>query len=193
MNRASFWIVLIGVLCMAAGASGQSVEMSKAFHGGSPLMISAAAFATKGDDADSQYFNPFSGSLAGTGTGGGCVQAPVYLPNGARVTDVWASVIDNDGANDINISVFRRSTRSLNDVTLMASLSSSGQSTSVSTPSDVTITSPVVSLPEYAYYVVTCLPTANTKLISLRIYYEEAIFVDAFECGETWAWSSTSE
>jgi hypothetical protein len=193
MYRSSFWIVLIGALCLAAGASAQSIEMSKAFHGGSPLMISATAFATKGNYADSQYFNPFSGSLAGTSAGDGCVQAPVYLPNGARVTDVWASVVDNDGSNDIYVSMYRRSTRSLSDVTLMASLHSSGQSTSVSTPSDVTITSPKVSLPEYAYYVVTCLPTANTKLISVRIYYEEAIFVDAFECGETWAWSSTSE
>jgi hypothetical protein len=186
-------VVSLGLGLVIAPGPGETaspdLELSRSFGSGSPEVIPAAAFSTNGNDADSHVFNAFFGSVSGTGSGGGCVQAPAYLPHGATVTSVWASVVDNDASHDIHITLHRRANRDLYDVADMAALQSSGQSTSLTTPSDSTISSPEVRHPDYSYYITTCLPTAQTSLYSVRIYYQEALFMDGFESGESWAWS----
>lgn len=197
MSRANLRVMLIvslGLGLVIAPDSGETaspdLELSRSFGSGSPEVVPAAAFSTNGNDADSQTFNVFFGSVSGTGVGGGCIQAPAYLPHGATVTSVWASVVDNDASHDIHITLYRRANGNLYDVADMASLQSSGQSASMATPSDTTISSPQVRYPEYSYYITTCLPTAQTSLYSVRIYYKEALFMDGLESGESWAWSA---
>lgn len=194
MNRAYVAIALLSLMAAAGWTSAETPEeaLNKSFGAGSPLVIPAAAFSTNGNDADSTLYQAFFGFIEGTGVGGGCVQAPAYLPHGARITSMYVSLVDNDSSNNIYVSLYRRANDSLFDVTSMAYVQSSGASTSVIAPYDASITSPTVDFPRYSYYVTTCLPTASTRLISIRLYYQETLFVDGFECGETWVWSSAT-
>jgi hypothetical protein len=116
-----------------------------------------------------------SAAMEGTSAGYGCVKAPAYLPQGAKITDVWASVIDNDTTYNISINLNRVNNYSgLTEI--LASLNSSGASASIVTPYDYTITNPWVGDYNYSYYVTTCLLSQNTKLYSVRIWFEGPYF-----------------
>ena len=190
-------LVLAAVcVCPQAGAlEGVTIEggHAKNFGGSSPLVIPAAAFSTKGNNAESHNFIWFAGFVKGTALAGGCIQAPVYLPRWAQVYEMWVSMIDDDGSYDASVILTRRSNTTLGDVDDMALASTSGSATAVRTFSDITVNEPLVMLPDYSYYVTTCLASENLKLYSVRLYYtEETIFIDAFERGDTSGWSAVS-
>ncbi len=168
-------------------------EQAKNFGGSSPLVIPAAAFSTKGNNAGSHNFIWFAGFVKGTALSGGCIQAPVYLPRWARVYQMWTSFIDADGSNDAIVTLTRRAHADLGDIDQMGWLTTSGSDTGITSFSDVSITEPLVMLHDYSYYVTTCLASENLKLYSVRLYFtEETIFVDAFERGDTSGWSVVS-
>jgi len=147
----------------------------QSFPHSNPLVIPAAAFSDDGDDPSSHFFGFIGGYMQGTSAEYGCVKAPAYLPQGAKITDVWASVIDNDTTYDITLSLMRvNNYTGLTDI--VASLNSSGASASIVTPYDYTITNPWVGDYNYSYYVVTCLKSQNTKLYSVRIYFDGPYF-----------------
>lgn len=193
MTKTFFSILAIATLIgftSPIGAETPEVDLKKGFGGPSPLVVPAAAFTTKGNDASSHKFELFFGYLAGTNSSGGCVQAPVYLPYGATVTEVHASVIDNDDANNIFISLLRRSNYDHNAVDEMAFMQSTGQSSSVTTIGDLAVSNPFIDFPQYSYYLTTCLASSTTRLYSVRVYFLQPLFADGFESGETWVWSS---
>ncbi len=137
----------------------------------SPLVIPAAAFGTDGYAPKSTYFLFSGGYLRGEAPGSGCVKAPAYLPNYAKVTVVWASVVDNDSASDLYIDLWRVSNIDGNPASIMATLKSTGASTGVQVPGDYTINTPDVRYPDYSYYVTTCLYSTTFRLYSVRIYF----------------------
>ena len=188
-------IVTVG-LCSDVVASDTPVvegDLGKNFGGSSPLTIPAAAFATKGNNAESNNFIWWAGYIRGTAISGGCIQAPVYLPPYARIYQVWASVIDNDAANNMSVWLTRSSNLTEGEATDMSTLSTSGSSTSIQSLSDFSITEPIIVHPDYSYFVSTCMASADLKLYSVRIwYYEDVLFVDRFERGDTSAWSLVS-
>ncbi len=186
---------MVGICPTTSASEGVPFEgdQAKNFGGSSPLVIPAAAFSTKGNNAESHNFVWFAGFVKGTALSGGCIQAPVYLPRWARVSEMWTSFIDADGSNDAIVTLTRRSNSTLGDVDDMASASTSGSATTVRTFHDITISDPLVMLPDYSYYVTTCLASENLKLYSVRLYFtEETIFVDGFERGDTSGWSVVS-
>ncbi len=134
------------------------------------LVIPAAAFSSDGFDANSLFFNFPGGYMRGTDVGDGCVKAPVYLPKLARVYEAWASVYDNDSTNNISIDL-RRLDNFTGAVTIMATMTTSGVSTYVQTPYDLSINAPLVLYPDYSYYVTMCLLSANLRLYSVRVWY----------------------
>jgi len=136
------------------------------------LVIPAAAFSSDGFDANSFFFTFAGGYMYGTDVHHGCVKAPVYLPKMARVYEVWASVYDNDSTYDFVIDL-RRLDNFTGATTSMANLTTSGVSTYVQTPYDLTIINPLVLYPDYSYYVTTCLQSTNMRLYSVRIWYTE--------------------
>ncbi|MEN8163325.1 MAG: hypothetical protein ABFS37_04285 [Acidobacteriota bacterium] len=204
MKRTTYSIVTVfcllilataGLCSNAAASEGVPVEgdQAKNFGGSLPLTIPAAAFSTKGNDAQSHNFVWWAGFVKGTALPGGCVQAPVYLPRWARVYQVWASVIDNDAGNNMSVWLTRSSNLTPGDANDMATISTSGSSSSVQSLSDSSINDPIVILPDYAYHVSTCLASGDLKLISVRIWYhEDVVFVDGFERGDASAWSEVS-
>lgn len=137
----------------------------------SPLVIPAAAFSSDGWDPDSFFMFFAGGYICGTSAHYGCVKAPAYLPNGATVTNVYASVYDNDGTYDVAIYL-RRVSNSTGVTAIIASLSSTGTSTAMRNIVDSSIDHPVIDYPTYSYYVTTCLGSSDIRLYSVRIYFD---------------------
>lgn len=133
----------------------------------SPLVITAADFSSDGNDPDGFYFDFAGGYVNGNGTA--CLKAPAYLPHGAIVDSVYASLYDN-AAGNVMVNL-RRVNVSTGGSDAMASFGTSSDSTSIQDSSDATISYPEVSYPTYAYYVTTCLNYADHRLYSVRIYY----------------------
>ena len=186
---------MVGTCPITSASEGVPFEgdLAKNFGGPSPLVIPAAAFSTKGNNAESHNFVWFAGFVKGTALPGGCIQAPVYLPRWARPYQMWASIIDADGSNDAIVTLTRRSNTTIGDIDQMGYLSTSGSDTGIRSFSDLIINEPLVMLPDYSYYVTTCLASDNIKLYSVRLYYtEETVFIDAFETGDTSGWSVVS-
>lgn len=178
----------------AQAQAGPTVEGGKAFPASSPLVIPAAAFSTKGNDASSHEMVWWEGYVRGTSSLGGCVQAPVYLPRFARITNFWISYIDEDASNDFSVWFTRTSNFTPNEADDMASVTTSGTSESVRTLSDPSISHRIVIQPDYSYFVSVCLPTASTKLYSARIYYGvDVLFADGFETGGSSSWAEVQQ
>ncbi len=73
----------------------------------SPLVIPAAAFTADGSNPDSMFF-PFSGGyFQGDTENYGCMVAPAYLPQGAEITDMFASVYDDDAVFNLSVTLRR--------------------------------------------------------------------------------------
>lgn len=191
------FVVLVTVGLCSNGAATDDVivegDQGKNFGGSTPLTIPAAAFATKGNNAESNNFVWWAGFIKGTAISGGCIQAPVYLPPFARVYQVWVSILDNDGSNNASVWLTRSSNLTADLSMDMATISTSGSSPDIQSLSDQTINEPIVIYPQYSYFVSTCLASENLKLYSVRIwYYEDVVFLNGFERGDTSAWSGVS-
>jgi hypothetical protein len=152
-----------------AGA-GMTTGMEPQAVYGSPLVIPAADFREDGFHPGTAWYQFGSGYWQGTASAYGCLMAPAYLPAGATVATFWASLVDNATAAYVNVSLHRVDNYSGAHVT-MASISTSGVTSTIQNLFDLSIVSPTVYYPTYSYYVTTCLPSANTRLYSVRIYY----------------------
>lgn len=175
----------------AVAASPPTAELAAPTFSGSPLVTPAAAFVADGFDPATHFFS-FGGFVRGTtgSQGYGCLVAPAYLPSGATVTHLLATVYDNDPGRPVTIEL-RRVDNFSGTTSTMASASTSGASTAVVTISDSTIANPLVDYPSFSYYFTTCLGSDLLRLYSAHLYYARVIFVDGFESGNTLAWSFT--
>lgn len=137
---------------------------------GSPLVVPAAEFAYSG--LGSTYrFELTQGYVRG---GPGCGMAPLYLPNRVRVTEVWASLYDNDGAADRDTWVYVYRLNHFTGATqLMAFLSTAGRApwTGIASVADITIDYAKIDHVNYSYYAYGCVQSANTRIYSLRLFY----------------------
>jgi hypothetical protein len=145
------------------------------FYEQPPLVMPAAAFSEAKEPADPFYFNYAGGYMRG---GYACVTGPVYLPRGARVREVYASLYDNDAGGGARVYVYRVD-NFLGTTTEMAYLGSTGSSSTIQVVSDQTINAPDVQYPGYAYYAHVCLDSSNTRLYSVRIYYDVRVYLPA--------------
>ena len=181
------------VLENAARLRADEDATTKDFGGSSPLVIPAAAFATNGNYDDTYFFHPFEGSMRGKSATDGCVHAPAYLPQGAEVFQVYASVLDEDAAADVYIDLKRSNNYAYHDADTMASAHTNGSSSVIQSIFDESISHALVSYPRFHYWVQLCLPSADTKLYSVRIYFvDNEIFSDGFESGGVTAWNGGS-
>jgi hypothetical protein len=115
------------------------------------------------------YFNDGSAGADAIAT------APVYLPDGATVTELWLRYYDSDATYNLTVSLEKKGHGTINNAT-MASYTSIGNSSGPSSavPISVTaITSPVIDNASNAYYVKFKAKQANTSLgiLDIRIGY----------------------
>lgn len=135
-----------------------------------PLIIPVADFRSDGFKPNSTFFSFSGGYQQGNAEAYGCMMAPVYLPDGATVEQLYISVVDNDSSN-VTVTLYRVDVYTgLTDI--MGAVTSSGASSSLVSLGDTTIDYPTVDYPTYAYYVTTCISSANIKLYSVRIWYQ---------------------
>jgi len=136
---------------------------------GSPLVIPAADFSSDGSDPDGFSFS-FSGGYIGGSSSLPCIKAPAYLPAGATVVSVWASVYDDFAPGAIQLYL-RRVNVSSGASNVIASLGTSTDSTDIQQIKDLEVNYATVLYPDYAYYLTTCLTDVAHRLYSVRIYY----------------------
>jgi hypothetical protein len=144
---------------------------SAAIASSSPLVIPAADFRSDGFDPDSPFFSFYGGYQAG-GNINTCLMAPAYLPNGATVYDIYASIVDNDAAANIWINLFRVDNYD-GSVDVMAQMwtEDAYASSSIISLEDYPIDNPLVEYPTYSYYVGGCMTSSSINLYSVRIWY----------------------
>ena len=121
----------------------------------------------------------YSTSAIGALTTGSIFSAPVQLPEGAVVTNVEATFVDNDGAQDIVLSLKKNtftSGDSAADVTKqidMSTITSSGATATVQVLSDGSISSSTVDNSAAFYTAILSLPEdiATMQFMNMRITY----------------------
>lgn len=153
--------------------------------------VPAAAFTGDGYAAAGNHFFSFAGYVRGAG-GTGCIVAPAHLPDEGNAFQFFASLYDNDASSNLSIYWWR-----VDNYTgisnLLATISTTGASTSIQSLYDLSIPDGMTDfqLPTYSYYVTTCLPTADLRVYSARIWYRpDLVFADGFEGGTTGAWGT---
>jgi len=144
-----------------------SLAAEPAGPGLSLLVIPAAAFSSDGGFPGGFFFDFETGYLQGDGFG--CLKAPVYLPHGAAVDSVYASLYDN--ASGIVTVDLKRVDVVSGAVHTMATLGTASDSASIQSVGDDTVGYPEVSYPAYAYFLTTCLTSADHRVYAVRIYY----------------------
>jgi hypothetical protein len=133
------------------------------------VSIPAAAFHSDGNYPDCFFFSFYSGYITTTLSSNCCVSTPVHVPEGAVIYQVWISAIDNSGSSNQSLRLFRVN-KNTGTVDIMATVSTSGQSTSIRHFYDISIDNPTVVYPNYAYYIGTCL-RPNINLYTVRVWY----------------------
>jgi hypothetical protein len=131
------------------------------------LVIPAAAFSSDGGFPDDFFFDFETGYLRGDNFA--CLKAPVYLPHGAVIDSIYASLYDNAYGN-VAVTLRRVDVVS-GSMEIMAAAGTTTDSTSIQQKEDITISYPEVSYPRYAYFLTTCLSSADHRVYSVRIYH----------------------
>lgn len=142
----------------------------------SPLTIPAADFTSDGNLPEQIRFIVLDGDRGGFFRGlnspDACIMAPAYLPDGAGITNLTATVVDSDTINRIIVRLFRSSrTSGVVNTLATVSTSTSSSSQSVQDISTTSISNGVVDNDNFTYYVTTCLPAATIQLYSVRVFY----------------------
>jgi len=135
------------------------------------LVIPSASFRSDGNYPEYSFYWFGGGYWHGNDAYSTCLMAPVYVPDGVKIIEVWATVYDNDGVNDFWINLYREDNYS-GSVNIMAQLSSAGQSTSLISAYDVSVSYGDVNYPNYSYYLGTCLGDLDHRLYNVRVWYE---------------------
>ena len=138
-----------------------------------PHIVPGAAFISDGFDPNSSLFSFFTGYIRGTSAADGCVRAPVQLPDGATVVNLFGYLYDDDSASNITLTLRRKQNAGTFPSEEMAAVSTSGDSTSVQIPGD-TVDFGEVNTMAYSYFLTTCLPSSDLRVHAAWIFVEPA-------------------
>ncbi len=166
-------LLLLGLLLLPALLSPQPVQAAPApvtlmLWNASPVVVPGAAFRSDGHTSTTVFFS-FSGGYI-RGNTSGCVMAPVYLPNYARINSIFASIYDNDATNNVWLDFYRLDNYT-GTAELIGTVNSTGNSTTIQTPYDYLSSNNLVDYPTYSYYVATCMASADHRIYSVRVYF----------------------
>jgi hypothetical protein len=144
-----------------------------------PLIIPAAAFIDSGSDSYDNYkFWAGNGYVRSNGNGSGlaCLAAPAYLPDGATIENLWVYLYD-DSADDFTVTLWRKRNSNTDLAENLASVTTSGTSTSVQILGDTTVDpgGATVDNQYYSYHVSACLSSTSTshRIYAVWIYYTQ--------------------
>lgn len=140
----------------------------------SVYVLPVADFRSDGIDPDGFFFSFGGGNISGKAdaTLNTCLMAPVYLPNGATILAIDATVRDFSNTMFIWLTLYRLDnyTGTVVEVAYMStSVPFAGDS--LINIYDEDITNPIVVYPDFSYYVGGCIPGPAINLYSVRIFY----------------------
>lgn len=155
-----------------------AINLGKAY--GSPLLIPAAAFRSDGVNPSQLQYDANLGMLRGQDSENAFAVAPIYLPEGATVASIMASIFDGlDGTGagcedpdqqDLGVWIFRV-TNNTGEVSTMAFFGTTGLNAAIQHPLDSSVEYPMVEYPEYAYYAATRVCHSAHAFHNLQIWY----------------------
>jgi hypothetical protein len=154
----------------------EAIESILDIDASSSTVVPAAAFTT---DSNSRtwFFGFNSAYLYPNDTGQFCGIAPVYLPNGAKITAMTGYLYDNDGAASASLWLYPKRYKETTSASSMASVSTTSQSTAIQVLTDGTIgaTGNPVDTSTFAYHLGICLfgTTSNLRFYSAEIFYTQ--------------------
>ena len=125
--------------------------------------ISPASFQDRDPVSDDNYFDPVAGSFFVEGGGGGCLYAPVHLPDGVTILGLVMHYEDV-GAGTLAAGIHRKSLHSEDNSENLGYVESTGSAPGVRVAVDLTIVNGAVDLENYAYFAVVCLPSFQAHL-----------------------------
>lgn len=176
-----------------ANSESPETEATRGFPGDDILVVPAAAFKSDGSSPDSRFF-PFGGGyFQGNSSNDGCMVAPVNLPDGVVIRQLFVSVYDNDATTSFSLNLRRANNFDGSVDTLgMVQTTIPGAFAGIEILNDPSIAASFVVRPDYSYYLTTCLLSGNIRLYSARFHFEFPLFYDGFESGTTAAWTDTN-
>jgi hypothetical protein len=140
--------------------------------GGGPTtvwLVPGPDFRSDGNIANSAYFFFSKGRWQGSSTGP-CLEAPAYLPNNAKVSELLFSAVDDDASLNFWVAFYKVDNFS-GVATLLSIGYTTGDSATIQTPY-VSFTPEVVSYPTYSYYLGTCMNSGEHQLYSAQLWYK---------------------
>lgn len=151
--------------------------MGKAY--GSPLVVPAAAFRSDGTNPEQLRYAANLGFLQGQDVEGAFAVAPIYIPDGATISAIQASVFDGfdgpgscDGASNKNVAVWvERVNNTTGEESQMVFFNTTGINPNIQHLLDTSINFPTVEYPEYAYFAVVKVCSSAHTFIALQIFY----------------------
>jgi hypothetical protein len=147
---------------------------------GSPLVIPAADFRSQGDNVEDYNFYPSDGSLYEDGGTTVCMQAPVYLPDGATVTGFYGYLYDNTASASVDLTLYRvRNQYGTQDEMAYVSTDGLAEIDSILYREDTSINEPLVS-DLYSYFIYTCFESdggSDIRIYAARIFFTEELFL----------------
>jgi hypothetical protein len=145
---------------------------------GNPLTIAPAEFTCNGMNCDGYFNSSSGGAISGncnaSAPGDMCeVVTPVYLPDNATISSVYAIIRDNESSSASPDIYFwmKRVNRLDGTNDTMSYLVSSGASTNVRVIYDTDVQYPVIDYPDYSYYVAMRLQSTQHQIYGVLIYY----------------------
>jgi len=147
--------------------------------GGSAVIVPAAAFADDGYASQAYGLTYGGGYLHSATTDSLCVQAPVYLPDGATVNAFSGHVYDNDADENIwRLELRRAAYTNLNGSTAMANAPTSGASAGYQATLNSTNSNSVVDNSLYSYFSAVCfhgrdVVDQNLRLYAVQVFYSQ--------------------
>lgn len=140
----------------------------------SPMVVPGAAFHTDGQDPDGLIFN-VNGYIRGDGSAV-TAYAPVYLPDGATITSMTVYAVDGSDActGQESVGVYLNRTSITDDLVYqLASATTTGVSSTMQTPTDGSISPPLINNLQYRYYLRAMLCSSTHNLYAVALEYTE--------------------
>ena len=155
------------------------------------LVLSGADFhaAVEGD----HYFLNSTASIEGQGGPGlGCLIASVDLPNGAILQNMRVRYLDADPTDDFSLDLKRKRLGNSVPAVTVTYLDTAGWNPGILEEDGSPVTLPLID-DAYSYYLSTdfnCLDSTGQRIYTVTFEYQQVIFADGFESGNTAAWAS---
>lgn len=155
------------------------------------LVLSGADFhaAIEGN----HYFQNSATSIEGQGGPGvGCLVASVDLPRGAILQNMRVRYLDADPTYDFSLDLKRKRLGNSVPSETMTFIDTAGSSAGILEQDGSPVTLPVID-DAYIYYLSTdydCLDSTDQRIYAVTFEYQQPIFADGFESGDTNAWGS---